>query len=221
MAKYLIHAYPPRMWYVTQYLVPSMLKQGIEEVNITIYNDSKGEGNLRSCLNAFASCDGNGGTWHIQDDVIICHNFKERTEQYDNGIVCGFSSYFDGWHNQNAGPGTINNSRMWFSFPCIRIPNQYARECAEWVDKYIIGNFAYEDKWKKGVNDDWCFREFMKTNYPNEMAINLAPNLVDHIDYLLGGGSGGKRSRPVRAVYWEDIDLVKELENKINGRTQD
>ena len=30
MAKYLIHAYPNRLWYVKDFLIPSMVKQGIE-----------------------------------------------------------------------------------------------------------------------------------------------------------------------------------------------
>ena len=29
MAKYLIHTYPKRIWYVNGYLIPSMIKQGI------------------------------------------------------------------------------------------------------------------------------------------------------------------------------------------------
>lgn len=217
MAKYLIHTYPPRMWYVEQYLIPSMLKQGIEEVNITIYNDSKGEGNLKSCLNAFQSVpDDDSGTWHLQDDIIICKDFKDRTEQYDKGLVAGFSSFYD--EIRNGGPGEVTQDKMWFSFPCIRIPNQYARNCAEWVNKYIIGNFAYTKYWKDGKNDDWCFRQYLNEFHKTDKALNLAPNLVDHIDYLLGGGSGGKRHRPVRALYWDDMDLVKELEEQINGR---
>ena len=51
--KYLIHAMPKRMWYVEKYLIPSMIEQGIAKENIRVYNDEKGEGNLRACLNAF------------------------------------------------------------------------------------------------------------------------------------------------------------------------
>ena len=216
MSKYLIHTYPPRLWYIEQYLIPSMLKQGIEEVDITIYNDSKGEGNLRACLNAFQSVpDDDSGTWHLQDDIIICKDFKERTERYDKGLVAGFNSFYD--EKRHCGPGETTQDKMWFSFPCIRIPNQYARDCAKWVDKYIIGNFAYEKYWKSGKNDDWAFRQYLNEFHKDDKALNLAPNLVDHIDYLLGGGSGGLRNRSARALYFNDIDLVQELEDKING----
>lgn len=218
MAKYMIHTYPKRMWYVEQYLIPSMLEQGIDKVDIIIYNDSKGEGNLRSCMNAFASVDDdNNGTWHLQDDVCICKDFKERTEFYDHGIVTGFCSlFYDGDILEKR--GAVKRENMWFSFPCIRIPNQYARECSYWVLNYVIGNPIYKDKWEKGVNDDWAFRLWLREHHKDEIALNLAPNLVDHIDYLIGGGSGGQRKRPVRALYWTDNDLVSKLEEEINGR---
>ncbi len=217
MAKYLIHTYPKRLWYVEQYLIPSMLEQGIEKDDITIYNDIKCEGNLRACLNAFLSVPNDDhGTWHLQDDIIICKDFKERTERYDKGLVAGFNSFYD--EQKHDGPGETTQDKMWFSFPCIRIPNQYTRECAKWVDEYIIGNPIYEKYWKDGKNDDWAFRQYLNAFHKEDKALNLAPNLVDHIDYLLGGGSGGKRNRSARALYFNDTELIKELEVKINGK---
>lgn len=212
MAQYMIHAYPKRMWYVQEFLIPSMLEQGIKPEDIRVYNDDKGEGNLRACMNAFALCEGDGGTWHLQDDVCICKDFKEATEWYDNGIVCGFSSLlYDG--DIKSKKGAVNRENMWFSFPCIRIPNEWARECSEWVTKYIIGNPVYQDFWKNGVNDDWAFRTYLQEFHPDCVALNIMPNLVDHVDYLLGGGSGKKpRKEPCRAQYWTDDDVVKELE---------
>lgn len=214
--KYLIHCYPKRLWYVEQYLIPSMLNQGIMRENIGIYNDDKGLGNLKACMNAFASVDDNEeSTWHLQDDVCICRDFKERTEQYRNGLVAGFCSFYD--EEKHGGPGEVNQDKMWFSFPCILIPNKYAIECSRWVDEYIIGNDVYKKYWEKGVNDDWCFRQYLKSCHPEAMAINLAPNLVEHVDYLLGGGSGGKRNREVKALYFNDNDVVAELEGQLNG----
>ena len=215
MARYLIHACPKRIWYVEQYLVPSMIEQGIAEENIRVYNDTAKEGNLRACMRAFASCESNGGTWHLQDDVVICRDFKERTEELDRGIICGFSSeMYDGSSHEKM--GTVPRNKMWFSFPCIRIPNHVARECAKWAFECIIGNPVYERYWKNGVNDDWLFRQYLKEYYPNCGATNLIPNLVDHIDWLIGGGTGkNPRQNQVRAQYWEDEDIVKELEEKL------
>ena len=213
MTKYLIRAYPKRMWFVNDHIIPSMLAQGISADDISVYNDDKGEGNLRSFLNACLTvADDDGGTWFIQDDVCICRDFKRLTELYDNGIVCGFSSErYDG----KGRVGAVHVQDMWFSFPCIRIPNKIARECSVWVDKYIIGNHVYRQFWESGRNDDWAFRTFVFQRYPAELALNIAPNLVDHVDYLLGGGSGGKRPAEVRAQYWYDHDLVQALEKKI------
>jgi len=218
MARYCIHAVPQRMWYVSNFLVPSMVDQGIPLKDITIYNDEHKEGNLVSCLKAFLTCKGiPGGTWHIQDDVCISKNFKTLTEAVDFGLVCGFSSeLYDG---PDKPTGAVKREDMWFSFPCIRIPNDYAVSAAEWINDYIIGNPVYERYWRKGVNDDWAFRTWLKEFHPDVCAINLTPNPVDHVDYLLGGGTGKvKRTEQVRAQYWVDKDVVRELEDRIYGR---
>lgn len=214
MAQYMIHAYPKRMWYVQDYLIPSMLEQGIDPDDIRVYNDDKGKGNLRSCMEAFMSCEGDGGTWHLQDDVCISADFKQRTEWYDHGLVCGFSSlYYDGDIEEKK--GAVQRKNMWFSFPCIRIPDPWARECGEWVLKYIIGNPVYKRFWEKGKNDDWAFRTYLQTFHKDCVALNIMPCLVDHVDYLLGGGSGGQRKEPVRAQYWADEEITKKLEESI------
>lgn len=217
MAKYMIHAVPKRMWYVEDFLVPSMLEQGIDKDNIIVYNDSEHLGNLKACMKSFSMAgDDDGGTWHLQDDTLICKKFKILTESLDFGLVCGFSSeMYDG----PGRIGAISVQDMWFSFPCIRIPNQYARECSEWVNTYIIGNPVYKAFWEKGVNDDWAFRSYLREFHKKECAINLAPNLVNHIDYLIGGGTGkGQRKNPVTAQYWTDDDLVEKLEKALSDR---
>lgn len=214
----MIHAVPRRMWYVDNYLIPSMVDQGIALDNIGLHCDSNMKGNLASCMETFAAMpDNDEGTWHLQDDVCICKDFKTITESVDFGLVCGFSSeMYDG----PGKIGVVERKDLWFSFPCIRIPNKYARDCAEWVTKYIIGNPIYKDFWGGGANDDWAFRLYLKEFYTYVHGINLAPNLVDHVDYLVGGGTGKKsREKPVRAQYWKDYDLITELEQKINKKS--
>ena len=219
MAKYMIHTYPKRLWYVEEYLIPSMIEQGIYKEDIHIYNDDIGEGNLRACMRAFSIVDKDErATWHLQDDVCICKDFKYYTELFDDcGIVCGFSSeMYDG----KGRIGAVHSDDMWFSFPCIHIPNHFARGCSEWVTKYLIGNMAYKEYWEKGVNDDWAFRRYIHDYRHEELALNVAPNLVDHVDYLLGGGSDAdkKREKWVRAQYWRDYDIIEELEEKLLNR---
>ena len=90
--RYMIHACPARMWYVKDFLIPSMMSQGIRGDDITVWNDSGGKGNLASCLESFASLkDTPGGTWHLQDDVMICRDFAARTKELaGSSIICGF-----------------------------------------------------------------------------------------------------------------------------------
>ena len=210
MAKYLIHAVPKRLWYVNEYLIPSMVAQGIDVDNISVYTDENRDGNLKACMYAFATVDDDlKGTWHLQDDVLICKDFRAITEALDFGLVCGFSSaLYDG----PGRIGAVKAQDMWFSFPCIRIPNQYALNCSDFVLNDIIGNPVYREFWKDGVNDDWAFRMYVNTYRKDAMAINLAPNLVEHVDYLIGGTANGKeRESQCRAQYWKDEDLVEQL----------
>lgn len=225
MTKYLIHSCPKRIYYVEHYLIPSMLEQDINRDDITIYNDENHDGNLESWLKSCEHLDDEGGTWHLQDDVLICRDFKERTEKYDDGIVCGFgSNLYDSLNKVGYKP----IQSMWWSFPCIRIPNKLAKECVAWVREFIIGNPVYEGFWRAGVNDDWCFKQFVKDRYPKTIILNLSPTLVEHIDWLIGGGTGQKKRPDVcRSLNFEDDDLVKELqiklraeENKLIGRNQ-
>lgn len=215
MAQYLIHAIPKRLWYVNDYLIPSMINQGIIKDNISVYVDTEKLGNLKACMEAFKSVENDDyGTWHLQDDVIISHDFKEVTEKYNNGIVCGFFSKYD----DTKPSGEVSIYDMWFSFPCIRIPNKIAIKCANWITRYMIGNPVYKEYWRRGVNDDFLFKLFMESFYKNLTAINLNPNIVNHIDYLIGGTSSGI-DREERAVsrLWTDDYLIEELDRSLHN----
>lgn len=206
---------PKRIWYVNEYLIPSMIEQGIKAEDIRVYNDEKREGNLKACMKAFEMCTETGGTWHLQDDVCISSSFKELTEKYDTGIVCGFKSEYDG----TQAPGVVPVQQMWFSFPCIRIPNHIANEVADWTMNQMFGNPVYKSWWDRGVNDDLFFRRYVWRNYPNETALNLDPNIVDHIDYLIGGTvNSNARIRQIRAIYFDDLPAVEKLEKWLEVR---
>ena len=214
MAKYMIHTMPKRLWYVEKYLIPSMINQGISVHDIKIHNDIKHEGNLRACMHAFQEVDTTAeGTWHLQDDVIISHDFKDKTELYDKGIVCGFKSKYDG----DAPNGTVTVMEMWFSFLCIRIPNTIAIDCANWCLNYIIGNPVYRDWWEKGTNDDMLFKRYLRDYCKGIKIENIAPNIVDHIDYLIGGSvNSSARVSVIRSKCWEDEYLVEALEKELS-----
>lgn len=189
----LIHACEKRMWYVEGFLVPSLEDQGIKP---EIWLDD-GKGNLYSCMESFQNSPKNGGTWHLQDDVVISKDFSERTKKADNGLVCGFN---DG-----------SNYRLPLSFPCIRIPNSYARECAEWF--YAEGREKYKPLADLGKCDDTFFFYFWKDHkIPFEV---MSPCLVDHIDFLIGGSVCDNRVT-IRAADF-DQSIVTELSQKISG----
>ena len=217
--KYMIHACPQRMWYVREYLIPSMEAQGILPQEIMVWNDKDGKGNLFSCMESFRACGKlEGGTWHLQDDVLICRDFAERTHAHDEGIVCGFGCQSFGPSMQER--GLVHVIFMWYSFQCIRIPNELAGECADWFFNDAIHRSKYSQHVYERKHDDWLWREFLLERHRDGWVTNLAPNLVDHVDFLIGGTLiNQQRNLQInRAAFFEDRDLVKELERQIKQR---
>lgn len=212
MAKYLIHACPKRMNYVEQYLVPSMLRQNISRENILIYNDTQKQGFLPAFVKSIDMLpDGKEGTWHIQDDVIISSDFKKMTEENDGGIVCGFCSYYTDWIT--SGRKAVQD--MWYSFPCIRIPDNVAKDFVQWLmsSKTQTKFRAYIEQ-NKFV--DMLFREYLIENHFAGYVYNLMPNIVDNVDYLIGGSVINKKRAglPV-SLYFNDKDLIAELKHSL------
>lgn len=217
--RYLIHAAPPRMWYVEEFLIPSMLAQGIPEREIEVWNDSEGKGCLLSCMENFRSFKGqHGGTWHLQDDVILSRDFASRTITHDTGIVCGFGC-------QNFGPSMQERGKqparfMWWSFQCIRIPNELAAACADWFFDIAANRAQNRTLIAEKKHDDQFWRAFILEQHPELWVENLAPNLVDHVDFLIGGTLVNKARmlKVNRSALWEDEDLVEALAEKLRER---
>lgn len=218
MPKYMIHAYQPRMWYVEEFLIPSMVAQGIPREDITVWNDTERKGNLAACMEAFASCTAEGGTWHLQDDVVISANFAEKTREYDHGVVYGFCNRY--FHDDPGIHGEVYAEDMWHSFQCVRIPNNYARECVEWVrsgEAAKWGEPAILLKLNKG--DDTIFRHFLIDRHGRETVTNLAPNIVNHIDYMIGGSAINQwRGHLAMSDLWEDSSIISKLKQQLEER---
>ena len=213
--KYLIHTYPKRLWYVEKYLIPSMLKQGISEKDIYIYNDEYKKGNLFAFMESLDYINENlkkeKGLWHLQDDVILCKNFKEESIKASDKVINGFVN--KNYANVEKS-GEVNVKEYWYSFPCIYIPYKYTKGFNEWVES-VREKAPYRKKYITGRYDDYFFYKYLETEFKNDTMINLKPNLVDHIDYLIGYTTGKRRKVQVRAEYFKDLDLVKELERSI------
>lgn len=215
--KYLIHTCNERNWYVQEHLIPSMIEQGINKNNISVYLDKDNEGCLESCMKAFLSVSSkDGGTWHLQDDVIISSDFKEKTEQYNTGIVCGYCYALDG--NKDI-TGYVKSKEMWYSFPCIRIPDKFSRKCANWYFNRVKYDREYRMWVRSKKYDDAIFHIFMEDYFPDETCLNLTPNLVDHIDYLIGGSvtNSQRPEKETHAAYFKDLDLLDDIARKLNN----
>ncbi len=219
---YMIHACNNRKWYVEQYLIPSLLLQGIDLDHIILWLDKDKQGCLYSCMNAFKSLeDKEGCTWHLQDDIIICSNFKQKTEEYQDAaaVVCGYC------YNRLKGQpeGSVQPADMWYSFPCIKIDNELAAAAANWFFK----TGRYEPKYTKFVStgkyDDTMFKVYLEEFYKDDYIVyNLKPNIVDHVDYLIGGSIANKYRDQIRAstpaAFFEEPEKVEELKKILNEK---
>lgn len=215
--KVMIHACPQRMWYVEEFLAPELERQGADEVEI--WNDTERKGNLRACMEAFTSRTGEDGTWHIQDDVLLCRDFVERCRQHDEGVVYGFCNLE--FTDDPLQTGRVSVEDAWHSFQCVRIPDAYARECAAWLDGPGRTSGLYPVWIRSGKMDDDVFRTFLRDQHSRETVENLKPNLVDHVDWIIGGSILSPwRGHIARAYYWDDEDLVRELQEAVKGKVR-
>ena len=222
MAYYLIHACNQRMWYVKRYLIPSLVEQGIDQEHILVYQDKNRIGNLRawvdSCNKLVAQANKLGieGVWHLQDDVVICKDFKERTEKYDSGIVCGFTCNYP--ITPIAGKFRLVEEQMWFSFPCIRIPMDILERFVCWANVNLWQSKYFKPCVHRNNADDLVFREWLYDNYGDLEELNLAPNLVNHIDDLISGSVVNTfRQGTTRSMFWEDDDVVEKLKKALEN----
>ena len=215
--KILIHAVPERMWYVNEFLIPALQAQGAEEIEI--WNDTEHRGNLAACMDAFAAREGDGGTWHIQDDVLLCRDFVKRCRQHDSGVVYGFCC--EQFTDDPRQFGRVSVEDAWHSFQCVRIPDSWARDCAAWLEGDGRLHEQYPLWIRSGKMDDSVFRAYLIAEHGRETVENLRPCLAEHVDWIVGGSVLSPwRGFIARAYWWDDEDLVRELKAAVRGRVQ-
>ena len=195
-----------------------MMEQGIPEENIEVWLDKDRDGCLLSCMKCFQYCGTKGGgRWHLQDDAMIARNFREQTEKYNDGVVTGFMR--KEWQGLTPKAGRVPAVFMWNSFLCIRIPDDIAGECAEW----FFTDAAYRDTYKDFVDrnngDDSLWYDFFVERHTEEWVYNIAPSIVEHIDFLIGGSIVNKqRGHEARGDLWEDEEAFEEMRAKLARR---
>lgn len=213
----LIHAVPRRMRYVNEFLIPSLEAQGAGDIRVWL--DNQGRGNLRSCVESFASLPEEGGTWHLQDDALVCRDFVKRARELepDNGLVYGFCS------KQFADiielRGRVYMADAWHSFLCVRIPNAWAREFAGWIDTEAAQRPDLMGYVRMNRCDDYLFTEFCAERHAIGTAYNAWPCLAEHVDMLIGGSIVNEwRGYWVRAEEFADPDLTDALAEEMKKR---
>ena len=220
--KYMIHSYPKRMWYVNEYLIPSMKAQGIKDEDIIVWNDEEYHGNLGGYIDSYnwivETQNMNDGIWHLCDDVIISRDFKKRSEEVGLDICCGFISHISNPYEYNS-TGLQPMKNICFSSPCIYIPNRYVYGFIRWFNKVVVKQGKYYDKYVANMFDDWFFVTYLKSECKTHLVNNMKPSLVDHIDYLIGGTIVQGADYPIITAYdFQDKDLVEKLKQDLEKR---
>lgn len=204
---YMIHSCNERKKYVVEWLIPSMLKQNININDVILYNDDNNDGCLMSWVK---SCEyilqtKQDSMWHLQDDVVISKDFAMRTSiDYGDKIVNAFVCKKHNPSNYMC-IGNQNIDKYWMSFQCMYVPSRHIEIFLDWFYKRVYQQGKYRKYYKDNRHADFFFWRAMKECCPDDIIYNMSPNLVDHIDYLLGGSVITKQKHYIReAVYWNE-----------------
>ena len=242
----LIHTCESRSWYVYDHLIPALLQQGIEPPRLHVYLD-RNTTNLNAFLSSLRESTEihTAATWHLQDDVLPSSTFATTIEKIDEEysphiVIAGFASFYC----KASPPGFVPARELWYSFPCIRISNALISDFLSWyeTDFKNDGNTSHQSWIKKEKFDDSIFKVYIETREKqekeekeienilhgtpwedNEVSFyNYAPNLVNHVDYLLGGSIVNKaRRKNSTSIYWDEKEYLKEWEEKVLKATRE
>ena len=154
--KYLIYTDAEHKWYVREYLIPHMVKQGILKRTIEIWTGSF----IDRCKWIAETQEPEESIWHLEWDIVIGDHFKEITDREYPGFVAGCCDKSDGGKVNCIGNTSVKG--LWMPTECVLIPNAVA--------------IAYADH-------DGAFKDFiLEYNIP---ARNLMPNIVENIGQMI------------------------------------
>lgn len=214
---YLIRTTNKRLWYVKKFLIPEMLKHGIKENEIYTYKDNSG--NLSSFINMcnwyYKSHRIDEFVWILQDDVMISDDFHEITFNYRKTEANGFCSGVDNINNSGYVPFT----NSWLSFQCKNFRVDKIELFLDWYKTKV----RYDDRIKQLVStnkhDDLIYQCFEKEVFKdNNFIWNLSPNLVEHVDDLVGGSLVNKsREFEIKSQNFKNKEKIKNLKLLIDS----
>lgn len=202
----LIHASRPRLKYLEGYLAKKLPKAHLMV-------DYYGEGNIEAYRGSYRVMYHNGvlpkrgNTWHLEDDVLPDRRIMKWMRELESreGIICGFGT--------TEKFGEVKPEDMWYSFPCIRIPNDYLRDFEHWIE--TSGDEDVAERMKLGKGIDFLFRKYVIQNPIPIYHTN--PCMVEHIDDLIGGSLINERDKPIKAIRFEDHEGIEELKSWLEG----
>ena len=210
----MIHSCKDRTKYVKEFLVPLLSESGVKIGNIEVYTDH-GDGCLTSYIKAFKNLKGLGGyTWHLQDDVLPTLRFCDMADgllkiYWQDAIICGFAN--KEFYKENHVFYAKNGEEMFYSFPCIGIPNYIAVHFTEWLEKNK-DNPEYAKYIKENKFVDYLFKLYIGDNKQKLKIVNFRPCLVEHVDEYVGGSTiNNKRPKPAKALDFHDDEAMNRL----------
>ncbi len=213
--KYMIHTCQKRLWYVEDFLIPSLKEQGIKQEDIILWNDAEMKGNLPSWLGACEYVRDNladgRGIWHLQDDIVLGSKFREEAEKAGDMVINAWvCTRFNS--KRYTMKGEVGVLYHWNSFQCIYIPTRYTTGFLSWYYREAIKDERCLDRIRENRWDDWLFWCYMRRKHKNEKCLNLAPNICEHIDYMIGGSvATPERQGNVVGVYWYENEILEKL----------
>lgn len=222
---FLIHTCPKRLWYVEEFLVPSLKEQGILEGDIFIYNDANRDGNLVSCMKSFLYYSGafpnERDIWNLQDDILLCRDFYKRCSTLSSAgwdIVMGYCS--EGYPDRDCITFPTISNHLWWSAPCMKLTAEIMGLISDRFWKVLPTNKKYLLYHTIQKCDDVMINDWIGENLKNNIKImQVSPNLVDHVDYIIGGSLvNAQRPSIAKSKDFVDSDLVDILRKDIERR---
>jgi hypothetical protein len=91
-----------------------------------------------------------------------------------------------------------------------------------WFFEKCISKGLYSKQVQANKYDDFLFWKYMRERNKNDYVFNAFPNLVQHIDDIIGGSTtGNKRTKACKSLYFQDSAKEEMIKRKIESGVSD